>query len=59
MNPQTYLTVLFNLGRAYARKGEVEKSKENLGMVIRMAPDSDLSKSSQTLIATLDKEIVQ
>ena len=57
LNPQTYLSVLFNLGRAYARVGNHEKSLENLNMVIRMAPDSELSKSSETLIASLDEKV--
>lgn len=56
LDSRTYLSVLFNLGRAYAREGNHEKSRENLNMVIRIAPDSELSKSSQTLIATLDEK---
>lgn len=57
LNAKTYLSVLFNLGRAYARMENNEKSMENLNMVIRIAPDSDLSKSSETLIASLDEKV--
>jgi tetratricopeptide (TPR) repeat protein len=56
LDSQTYLSVLFNLGRAYARAGNHEKSVENLNMVIRMAPDSELSKSSKTMIAKFDEK---
>ncbi len=56
MGEELYLQVLFDLGKAYARKGETDSAREYLSRVKEAAPKSDLAANAVMLIAKLDEK---
>ena len=55
MNQELYLDVLYNLGKAYAVKGEPDKARACLTSVRTAAPDSELAQNAVVLMAKLDQ----
>lgn len=55
MDDELYLSVLLNLGRAYAIKGEANKALENLSRVKAAAPGSEMGQKAGALAARLEQ----